>query len=98
MDSPPPPPVRKMREPACGATDASPSASASAGRFARSPQHVEGLEVAELRGDRLADLGPSVPNVRVPQTRGAVEIAAAVGVVQPDALAAHDDQLAVRHR
>ena len=61
-------------------------------------ERLEGLERAQLARDRLDHLLARVADVRVPQTRGAVEVALAGVVPEVDALAAHDHQLVSGHR
>ena len=55
------------------------------------------LELLDLPRDGIGDLGAAVPDVAVPEACRAVEIAVAVLVVEPDALAAGDHQLVVAH-
>ncbi len=60
-------------------------------------ERLEGLERAQLARDRLDHLLTGVPDVRMPETRGAVEVALARVVPEVDALAAGDHQLVAGH-
>jgi hypothetical protein len=68
------------------------------GRGDEVPERRVGLEPAELVGDRLGDLGAPVADVAVPEACGRVEVAVAVGVEDPDVLAALEHQLRVLDR
>jgi hypothetical protein len=59
---------------------------------------VVGLELADLRRDGVRHLGAAVTDVGVPQRRGGIEVAVAVAVEDPRALAALDHQLTLRDR
>ena len=63
------------------------------GPVAEVPERRVGLEAGHLRGDALGDLAVAVADVGVPEARGPVEVAAVVGVVDPDPLPALDQQL-----
>jgi hypothetical protein len=56
-----------------------------------------GLELRHLPHRRLDDLGAPVADVGVPEARAAVEVGAALLVVDPGALGAVDDELVLAH-
>ena len=60
-------------------------------------EDVVGGERAQLLGDRVRDLGASVPDVREPEAGSGVEILVAVGVPDAAALAAGEDELVAVH-
>ena len=60
------------------------------------PERLEGLERAQLLPDRLGHVLAAVPDVGVPEARGAVEVAPALVVPEVDALAARDHELVAR--
>jgi hypothetical protein len=59
------------------------------------PERAVRRHLAHLRGRRLGELRAAVTHVGEPQSRGRVEVAVAVGVVDVGALTAGDDELAV---
>ena len=88
----PPPEARNTRASSIGATAASRSASSLAGPVAEVAERRVRLELAHLRGDGVGDLRAAVAEVRVPEARGAVEVAVALGVEHVHALAALDQR------
>src|SRR5512132_485760 len=54
--------------------------------------HRDEVELANLGGHRVAELGPAVAGVDAEERREAVEVAVAVVVPDVAALAAHDDR------
>jgi hypothetical protein len=56
-------------------------------------ERLVGREPLHLRRDRARDVAPAVAEVRVPEARGRVDVALAVGVPDVDPLAALDQEL-----
>ena len=61
-------------------------------------ERVEALQLGQLGRDRVDDLGAAVPDVRVPEARCPVEIAAPLVVPDEDALASDEHELRARDR